>query len=449
MTAKIHALPDIIERPGELSDDGLALMFAETHQDQLRYVAAFKTWMRWDRTRWRPDDTLWAWDEVRKICRAAAATASDGKMKKAVASANTVAGAEKLSRTDRRLAATVSQWDADAWLLNTPSGVIDLRTGAMHDHRREDYITKITGADFGGKCPTWDAFLHRITGGDTQLQSFLARMVGYCLTGMTREHAIFFIFGLGANGKTIFSETIARVLGDYAMPAPIAMFMSSRIQAHSTDVAGLQGARLVTASEIDAGQTLDEAKVKYLTGGETVSARKMRTDNIAFVPQFKVLMSGNSKPRLRSSNEAIRRRLHIIPFAVTIPEHERDPHLAEKLRAEWGGILAWAVEGCREWQDWGLMPPDTVRAATDEYLDNEDNHSNWVKVALALDPNAQVRSAEAFQAWKAYAIAANEEVGSQKDFLERCEAIGLKHKHTKSGNVVVGARLLQIDQGNQ
>jgi putative DNA primase/helicase len=402
--------------------------------------------VRWDHFRWRPDDTLWAYDEVRKICRATAQTATEIKTRKALTSSATVAGAEKLSRTDRRLAATASQWDTDDWLLNTPSGVIDLRTGAISDARREDYITKITAASVGSTCPVWNAFLHRITGGDVELERFLARMVGYCLTGSTRDHALFFLFGLGANGKTIFTETIARVLGDYSTPAPIAMFMASRLQTHSTDVAGLRGARLVTASEIDAGQMLDEAKVKYLTGGETVSARKMRTDNIAFVPQFKVMMSGNSKPRLRSAKEAIRRRLHIVPFAVTIPENERDPRLAEKLKAEFGGILSWALEGCRDWQDWGLMPPDIVRAATDEYLGSEDNHQNWASTFLEHDPAAMTKSTALFESWKAWATAANEEVGTQKDFIERCEDIGLRRKHTRLGNMITGARLRDISQ---
>lgn len=333
-------------RPPEFSDDALALRFAEVHEPDLRFVAAINKWFIWEGNRWAPDETLRGFDDARKICRAAASECNEGKLRKVLASAATVAAVERLARADRRLAATMAQWDSDPWLLNTPDGIINLKTGSIRAAHREDYVTKITRAGPRGKCPVWRAFLERVTDGDNELQAFIARVIGYCLTGVTREHALFFNFGLGSNGKTTLIETIAGMLGDYALPAPIDMFTASKFEKHSTDVAGLQGARFVTASETEQGRPWAEARIKLLTGGEEISARLMRRDNIRFLPQFKLVVTGNHKPRLSSQDEAIRRRLYLIPFNVTIGRDERDQCLPERLRSEWPGIMDWAIEGC-------------------------------------------------------------------------------------------------------
>jgi putative DNA primase/helicase len=221
---------------------------------------------------------------------------------------------ERLARADQRLAARASDFDADPWVLNTPDGLIDLKTGAMRPAKRDDFVSKITAVGPGRPCPIWREFLRRITDGNSELEGFIARSIGYALTGVTREHALFFDYGLGANGKTVKNETIAGLLGDYALPAPIEMFTASKFERHSTDVAALQGARFVTASETEAGRALAEARIKLLTGGETISARRMRRDNVSFKPQFKLFLTGNHKPRLSSRNEAMARRMHLVPF---------------------------------------------------------------------------------------------------------------------------------------
>jgi P4 family phage/plasmid primase-like protien len=232
-------------------------------------------------------------------------------------------------------------------------------------HRRDAYCTKMTAASPGGTCPLWNTFLDRVTDGDREFQAFLSRMVGYGLTADTREHALFFLYGTGANGKSVFLSTVAGILNDYAKSAAIETFIASPSEHHPTDLAGLQGARLVTATETEDGRRWAESKIKTLTGGDRIAARFMRQDFFEFTPVFKLVIAGNHKPGLRSVDEAIRRRLHLVPFTVTIPPAERDLSLSHKLRAEWGGILGWALEGCLEWQARGLNPPASVRDATE------------------------------------------------------------------------------------
>ena len=188
-------------------------------------------------------------------------------------------------------------------------------------------------------------------------------MTGYALTGSTQEAALFFLYGTGANGKTVFCNTVSGIHAAYAAVAPMETFIATKGERHPTDLAGLRGARLVTAVETEEGRHWNEAKIKALTGGDKIAARFMRQDFFEFVPQFKLVIAGNHKTGLRSINEAIRRRFNLVPFTVKIPEDERDERLTEKLRAEWPGILQWMIDGCLDWQADGLRPPEAVREA--------------------------------------------------------------------------------------
>jgi putative DNA primase/helicase len=211
--------------------------------------------MRWDGARWADDDTLHVFDQCRYICRSASAECGDAKERAAmrIAAAQTVTAIERLARADRRHAANVEQWDVDPWLLNTTAGTVDLRTGEMHEHRRDEHITKITKVGPGADCPLWLQFLEDITGGDSELRAFLQRMIGYSLTGSTREQVLFFLYGTGANGKSVFLSAISSLLGDYAKTAPASSFTANSTEQHPTDLAGLRGARFVTASETEDG----------------------------------------------------------------------------------------------------------------------------------------------------------------------------------------------------
>jgi putative DNA primase/helicase len=439
--------PEMVDRPPAFSDEALALCFAERHARNLRYVPVWSRWMVWTGSYWRVDETLCVFDRVRSICREAAAGCDKPSVATAIASGRTVAAVERLARSDRRIAATIDQWDSDPWLLNTSDGVIDLKTGALRPHRPEDYITKVTSAGPRGKCPRFLAFLDRITGADADLAGYVRRVLGYSLTGLTREHALFFAYGTGANGKSVLLSTVAGILGDYHKTAPLETFVASNGDRHPTDLAGLRGSRLVTASETEEGRRWAEARIKQLTGGDRVSARFMRQDFFEFLPQFKLIIAGNHKPSLRSVDEAIRRRFHLIPFSVTIPTDERDGELTEKLKEEWPGILAWLIEGCLEWQRTGLRPPQAVLEATEAYLSAEDSLAAWMDERCDRDPQAWSSLSALFASWSDRAVKAGEVAGSQKRFSQTLEARGfqLHKRNVGQGFYGLHIRLLGSD----
>ncbi len=311
--------------------------------------------------------------------------------------------------------------------LNTPDGVVDLRTGKIRPHRASDYFTKLAAVGPGNAdCPRWKAHLRRILNDDPDLISYLQRVLGYALTGSTREHALFFGYGTGANGKGVTVNTAAGILGDYAQTAAVETFTASHTDRHTTELAALRGARLVTVAETEEGRRWAESRIKTLTGGDTIRARFMRQDDFEFQPQFKLLISGNHKPGLRSVDEAIRRRFHLIPFVVTIPPDERDPDLAEKLKPEWPAILAWMVAGCLAWQRDRLNPPAAVRDATSAYLDAQDALAAWLEECCEQEPFAFETRAALFNSWSAWATAAGEHVGTRARFLDALEARGFE-----------------------
>ncbi len=416
------------------TEDALALSFTRRYHQDWRYVAAWGKWLVWDGQRWRSEDTLAATDLVRHVCRHASVKCSNPKVAAKLAASSTVSGVERLARADRRHAATTDEWDADPWLLNTPGGVIDLTHGRMRPHARTDRMTKITTATPRGDCPTWRQFLEEVTGGDEELQAYLQRMAGYALTGSTREHALFFLYGTGANGKSVFVNTLATILGDYATNAPMDTFMETRTDRHPTDMAGLRGARFVSSIETEQGRRWAESKVKSLTGGDKISARFMRQDFFEFFPQFKLFVAGNHKPAIRNIDEAMKRRLHLVPFTVTIAPERRDKHLQQKLLAERDGILAWALEGCLAWQRLGrLDPPQQVVNATEEYFEAEDALGRWLDENCVRAPNAKSLTAELFADWKQWAEATGEFIGSQKRFADLLLTRGIEKWRNTTG----------------
>lgn len=409
------------------SEESLALNFAEIHAARLRYVAAWGRWYEWDGSRWRHDLTLQAYDLVRAACRQASIECK-GTRRIKLADAKTVAAVEKLARSDRRLAATVDQWDANPWLLNTPAGAVDLQTGQTRRPLQDDYCTRCTSVGAIGEPNLWIDFLEKITDRNPDLFDFLHRLSGYALTGLTREHALFFGYGTGANGKSVFLNTLIGVMGDYGTTAPMEIFMASKNEQHPTGLASLRGARLVTAVETEEGRRWAESRVKALTGGDRIAARFMRQDFFEFTPQFKLLIAGNHKPGLRGVDEAIRRRLFLIPFNVTIPVEERDPDLYEKLKKEWPQILNWMVEGCLRWQREGLKAPDIVVQATEHYLETEDALSQWMIERCDVSPQAYDTTQNLFADWKRWAELAGEFAGSQKRFSQTIESRGFTVK---------------------
>ena len=431
-----YTINDNIDIPIEFSDESLTLRFTEAHAATLRYVSAWGRWYEWTGTHWRADDTLRVFDHVRRLCRQASGECTKEKIAAMVASAKTVAAIERLAKVDRRHASTIDQWDADPWLLNTPAGTVDLKTGKMRAHRPSDHITKITAVAPGGECPIWLAFLAKVTDGDPELQAYLKRLAGYALTGSIREHAMFFAFGTGGNGKGVFINTLTGILAAYAVVASMETFTASQSDRHPTDLAMLRGARLVTAQETEEGRRWAESRIKALTGGDPVTARFMRQDFFTFEPVFKLLIAGNHRPGLRGVDEAIRRRMNLLPFTVTIPTAERDLHLPEKLRKEWPGILKWAIDGAVEWKEGGLKAPTAVIDATADYLDAEDALAGWLAECCMADPDVNADpfpSSLLYSSWRTWAEQAGEFVGSQKRFVQAMVSKGYQVERITKG----------------
>jgi putative DNA primase/helicase len=416
--------------PVRFTEDALAATFADRHAETWRYVAGWGQWLTWSGIVWQREGTLQAFDLARRVCREAASRARAEKLKAKLSSAATVSAVERLARSDRRHAGTTEAWDRDPWLLNTPRGVVDLRTGAVAAHDPLLHMTKTAGASVSGDCPVWMEFLDTVTGGDAELQAYLQRMAGYCLSGVTTEHALFFLYGTGANGKSVFANTLTAIMGDYATVAAMDMFMATHGDRHPTDMAGLRGARIVTSIETEQGSRWAESKLKALTGGDKITARFMRQDFFEFTPQFKLLIVGNHKPSIRNVDEAMKRRLHMVPFTVTIPAARRDKRLPDRLLAERDGILAWALQGCLEWQRNGLRPPAAVMAATEDYFEAEDAIGRWIDERCVKGPQHSEGSTALYTSWKAWAEANGEYAGSMKRFSETLGNRGFQRRNT-------------------
>lgn len=420
------------EENAEFTEDGVAEEFAKRNPN-LRWCQIWGKWLIWDGAVWKQDETVSVYDKIRLFCR----ENSEGLGLRDPAvirqcSASFVAAVEKFCKSDRRYAAVPDQFDQNDWLLNTPGGVVNLRDGVLMDHVPERYCTKTTAVGPNGDCHRWHEFLGEITNENVGLIDFLQRVAGYCLTGLTSEHALFFAYGTGGNGKSVFMNTLTGILNDYARVSPMETFTESRNDRHPTELAMLQGARLVVAQETEQGKRWAQSRIKALTGGDPVTARYMRQDFFTYTPKFKLLIAGNTKPKLDTVDEAMRRRFHVIPFTVQIPLEDRDPMLSETLKAEWPGILSWAIEGALQYQDIGLAPPTIVAEATKNYLESQNVFAEWLNSECERGSGFWENPTALFNSWKRFAESALEHIGRQREFTERMEAAGYKQQRDKA-----------------
>ncbi len=400
--------------PQPQSEDALAAEFVRLHGQDWRHVPAWGAWYRWSGTHWHADETGRVRDVVRHICRAASAQVESAATARRLASDRTIMAVSRIAAADPQIAVGPGAWDSHPMLLNTPAGIVDLTTGRLQAHQRGHLITQITTASPGTDCPHWLVFLREVLGGDAELEAYLKRFCGYCLSGSTDAQMFLFLHGQGANGKSVFLRIISTILGSYAATATLETFMASKSDRHLTELAGLRGARLVLVPETEAGRAWAEGRIKSITGGESIRANFMRQNHFEFVPQFKLVVAGNHRPELRRTGEAMRRRLHLVPFSVTIPPDRRDAHLAEKLLAEADGILGWMIEGCLEWQREGLDPPASITAAVNEYLEDEDVLGQWIADQCSVDGRARATASDLYHSWSQWAAAGGYEVGSRK-----------------------------------
>lgn len=409
----------------DLTEDGLALAFTKAHQDLLRYDHSISRWFHWSGKAWRQDETRLAFSWARHTCRQLAkdAKAQDGELR-TLARAATAAAVERFAEADPVLAVTAAIWDRDLFLLGTPGGTLDLRTGELREPVREDYITKLTAVtpSVMPDCPRWLAFLEQVTMGDEKLIRFLKQWCGYCLTGDISEHALLFAHGGGGNGKGVFINTISTILNDYAMTADPDTFTASGTGKHLTVLARLQGARLVVAQETEEGAPWAEARIKSITGGDPITANFMRQDHFTYMPQFKLNFVGNHKPVLKNVDDAAKRRINMAPFLFK-PSNV-DPKLQEKLQQEAPGILRWMIEGCLDWQKNGLVRPDVVKNATAEYFAEQDLVTQWTEEACERGPTKSDTVATLFKSWSDYALANGEKPGTTKWFNQTLARMG-------------------------
>lgn len=388
--------------PPSLSDDHLAQLLASRLREDWRHVAAWDRWQRWTGQVWKQDEGSLPLHQARLVCRTAAAgiEEADAKLARRLASKTTITSVELIARSDPLLNVSSDCWDRDLMLLNTPAGILDLATGEMRPHDRYAFMTRMAGAQPGGACRRWLTFLHEITSGDAALQAYLARLAGYALTGLTSEHVLFFLHGTGANGKSVFIDTISAVLGDYATAAPLDTFIGTFSDQHPTGLAGLRGARLVTVTETEPHRHWAVSRLKAFTSGDAMQARFMRQDFFEFRPVGKLVIAGNDKPAIGSVDEAIRRRIQLVPFTVLIPPERRDKGLSATLLQERNGILSWMLGGLADWQRTGLSPPPMVLAATNEYFAEEDLVGRWLEEECEQDKAFHETSTRLYQNWR-------------------------------------------------
>lgn len=465
------------------SDVGNGARFVADHGDSLRFVATGGRWLVWDERRWVPDglnrSLAFAIQTARKAValakredRRAAQRACALEVASATAAATLVAASD-----DRRVAAralvnatgllqvtrmnhmvtaatamglgiTEDELDGHPMLLNVANGTLDLATGLLGPHRREDLITDLADIVFDpdATCPKWDALLAFVTCGDQGLEAFLQRAVGYSLTGIIREHALFFIHGGGANAKSTFLKVLLGLLGDAGMQAPENLLMARQGEVHPTGQADLCGRRVAVTTEVDEGKRLSEALVKQLTGGDRIRARRMRENHFEFAPTHKLWLSGNHLPVILGNDLAVWRRVKLIPFKATVAPGEIDTGLPDKLAAEMSGILAWAVRGCLIWQAEGLGSCAAVEAGTKGYRTEMDALGLFIDECVTEALDGFTPSIDLYVAYQGWARRSGELVMSRRALGNRLVDRGwVSGKRGANGNMAWLGRSLKED----
>ena len=425
----------------DLTEDLLALAFTDRYANKFSFCHGTGAWFVWNGQCWQKDQTRMPLQAMRELCRE-----MNQPQKAIFGKLVTASGALKFAAGDRRMAVAIDEWDTDPMLIGTPGGIVDLRTGILAQGDPAQRITKLAGIAPSEKadCPMWLQFLEEATDGDKGLQRFMQQMAGYCLTGQTREHALFFIYGPGGNGKSVFLNILTALLAEYATTSAMTTFTASNIDQHPTELAMLKGARLVSVSETEDGRAWAESRIKQLTGGDKITARFMRQDFFEFTPQFKLVIVGNHQPILRNVDAAARRRFNIIPFVHT--PINPDSELESKLKAELPGIMRWAIDGCLDWQANGLVRPEVVLAATDEYFESQDLFGRWFEEQCDIsDKKAWTATKDLYASWAAYARRSGEEPGDVRRFGPMIARRGLPPKRIKVDRGFSGVCLIKTD----
>lgn len=427
------------EREAEKTQGGLAEKLAQERGEDFKHCDGLG-WLAWTGTHWKEDEkrvgkaidemakSLFqeASDLLKEAGRATAATAGEGGEKPREAKdkereARDLLALGRLHRTAKgvwgvkamaqmHLNDDTSSFDRNIWLLNCANGTLNLTTGELYPHRREDRITKLIHVEYhkDAPCPTWERFMSDIMLQDLEMVQYLQRIIGLCLSGDTREHHFFILYGQGKNGKSTFMTTIQKLMGDYARSIHEELLLQGRpANPHgpTEEIAKLAGARMAIANETEPGRKLAEAMIKQMTGGDIMTARRLHKAPFEFVPQFKLFLRTNHRPEVGGTDDGIWRRLKQIPFDAQFPPGSADLSLPHKLLQELPGILAWSVRGLHDYLENGLPTPEKVLQATQDYREDQDKFSAWLKAEflVKVDPDRGVTSNEVLEEYAPWA----------------------------------------------
>ncbi len=409
-----------------LTDNYNSNKLAEIYHDKIRYCSQFNSWYIFNGKNWEKDNT-------QGIMRLAIAYVNDVN-KKATESGNkqiikntkNLESFGKISSmvrmTQVKMPITPDRFDYHMYKINLLNGTYNLTTGILEKHNPNEYHTKICNVSYDetAKAPLWEAFLNRIFNNNQNLINFLQKATGYALCGSVEHQVIFILYGIGANGKSTFIKTIETLLGDYAQQMPASSLMTKKLDgAASNDIARLNGSRFVAASETDENRKFSESLIKQLTGGDTIVARFLFGEYFEFNPTHKIFLSTNHKPKITGTDRAIWRRILLIPFNITIPDHEKDLKLLEKLEKELPGIFNWAVEGYKLQVEHGLNPPAEVIAATEEYKEEMDLIKAFINQEVGHTDNGLLQSSALYKVYKKWTENIGEYPLSQAQFSRK------------------------------
>jgi putative DNA primase/helicase len=449
----------------DLSHDQLALDLGKAGFDRdARYCAPLGGWLLWRGQHWEAEPgqrplaivrgflrtkarLLVEWAEARAktldLVEGEKLVAWAKAQAKALRHDANITAVERLARSNVNSLAQPDQWDRDDFLLGTPGGTIDLRTGELRAARRGDYITRQTSVEPtgpGSRPAAWLKFLAEVFPGDPEMVALMQRLAGYALTGSTREHRLFLFHGSGRNGKGTLLGTLQTILGDYAKGIPTSTLLEARSPQHKAPLARLRGARFVRGAELPVGQVWDESLVKMLTGGDSIPVNHMRGETFDLQPKFTLVVDANTKPRIRTTDVAMRARMTLIPFGVSFAGRE-DRGLAERLLAEAPAILRWAIEGAVEWQRGGLRIPESALAASREYMDSEDSLAHFLEDETVPAPGTRLAAAAVYARYRTWATEQGVTPATLRAFGGMLTERGIERDRAASARGYVGLRL--------
>lgn len=451
----VQECEDFIEY--HFSDLGNAQRLRVEFGENFRYSYSDKSWFTWNRNIWNIDKGAhmerYARQTIKKMYTDASKTSDYEEKKKLVEfalrteSAKGIENMLKLAKSEPGIPILPEVFDTDKMLFNVQNGTIDLRTGKIRDHNRNDYITKISPVvyDPNATCPTWEAFLEKIFDGNKGIIEYQQRKCGYRMTGETKEEDFDINYGTGQNGKSKYFDEIVYIMGDYHKKINVETIQEATTHkdgnAASSDVACLKGIRFVTVSEPEKGMKLDESKIKDWTGRDKITARHLYSEPFDFYPEFKIDLYTNHKPIIKSQGIDMWRRIKLVPFSVTISDEEKDTNLGEKLKKESAGILNWMIKGCLMWQKDGLKVPEEILQATAEYKEDQDYLGDFFKECCEIGKDYKVPFKWIHLTYRAYCEVMDMPAQSHITFAETLINRNYKVKHTGKGNIYTGIRL--------